>query len=201
MSIYAKRFVLVLLPFLLSCTTTGTNPLSEMEEITPTLELEQPEAVAGGQYSAETLAHGKYMVGLLRCGSCHTDGSLVGMPRQDRLLAGSSVGIAFTNPMEDRHPGVVFPPNLTPDPATGLGGWSEQQIIDLIRTGAGNHGSRVLSVMPYPAYGAINDNDARAVAAYLRSLPPVHHRVPQNVAKGQKTSAQFVHFGVYRSKK
>lgn len=196
-----KRMIIVLLPLLLSCTTTSTNPLSGMEEIIPPLALEQPEALAGGQYPADLLAQGKYMVGLLRCGSCHTDGSLLGAPRSDRLLAGSSVGIVFTNPQEDPHPGVVFPPNLTPDPATGLGRWNEQQIIAVIRTGAIDHAGKVLSVMPYPAYGGIRDEDARAIAAYLLSLPPVHHQVPQNVAKGQKTSAPYVHFGVYRSKK
>lgn len=184
---------------LLAC--AGANPLDDYEELTPATVLDQPEPLATDAYPESVVAHGKYLVTLLRCGACHTDGALTGAPNPDRLLAGSSVGIAYTSPLKNNRPGVVYPSNLTPDPATGLGNWTEQQIVDLVRTGANRHGGRALSVMPYPAYADISDADARAIAAYLRSLPPVRHEVPYNVGEGQRAPAPFVHFGVYRSRR
>jgi hypothetical protein len=51
--------------------------------------------------------------------------------------------------------------------------------------------------MPFPAYRKMSDEDAFAIASYLRALPPVHHQVPESVRPGQRTSLPFVHFGVY----
>ena len=113
------------------------------------------------------------MVSVLRCGACHTDGALVGKPSEQRSMAGSSVGIAFTNPLEGKRPGVVFPSNLTPDVQTGIGSWSDEQLATMIRTGLRRHGARAIPVMPYLAYADISEEDALAIAAYLRSLPPV----------------------------
>jgi len=143
---------------------------------------------------------GKYLTGLLGCGSCHTNGALVGMPRQDQLLAGSSTGIAWSNPMQESNPGIVYPSNLTPDMETGIGSWSIAQIVNMVQAGIDNHGSRTLPVMPWPSYANINDEDANSIAMYLKSLPPVRHQVPQNVSPGRKAVAPFVHFGVYQSR-
>lgn len=143
---------------------------------------------------------GRYMVGLLGCGSCHTDGALVGNVNPERHLAGSSVGIAYTSPFVDSRPGIVYPPNLTPDMETGLGSWTVNRLVQMIRVGTTNHSSRSLPVMPWPAFAGITEEDAFAIAAYLKSLPPVRHEVPANVSRGQAASAPYVHFGVYQSK-
>lgn len=189
------------LPLLLALGACSTaDPLADYDELTPAAVLELPDARASKEFDPETVSRGRYLVNLLRCGACHTDGALLGEPDETRLLAGSSVGIAYTSPLQDKNPGVVYPANLTPDPDTGLGGWSERQIVDRIRTGSDRHGRRSIPVMPSAAYASIDDDDARAIAAYLRNLPPVRHAVPASVAPGQKARAPFVHFGVYRSK-
>ena len=54
--------------------------------------------------------------------------------------------------------------------------------------------------MPWPSYANIHAEDATAIAAYLKSLPPVRHQVPANVQRGQRSTAPFIHFGVYQSK-
>jgi len=195
------RVALVIASSMLLVTCTGSRPFEGYEELTPATVLEQPEPAASDRYPPELVAHGKYLVTLLRCGACHTDGALIGEPNPQRLLAGSSVGIAYTSPLDNARPGVVYPANLTPDPKTGLGNWTEEQIMDMIRTGSDRHGGRALSVMPYPAYADLSIEDTRAIAAYLRSLPPVRHEVPYNVSEGQRAPAPFVHFGVYRSRK
>jgi len=153
-----------------------------------------------GHYSDERVRQGKYLVELLACGVCHSDGALTGKLNADRLLAGSGIGIAYSNPMVEKNPGVVFPGNLTSDIETGLGSWKDEDIARVIRTGVNKHGQRNLSVMPWPGYAKMTDEDAMSIVAYLRSIPAVKHKVPDNIRPGKKTRLPYVHFGVYRSK-
>jgi len=185
---------------LLNACSNTWNPLEDYEQLTPSTILESPEPAAQSNYPTERVEKGKYLTGLLGCGSCHTNGALVGMPRQDQLLSGSSTGIAWSNPMQKSNPGIVYPSNLTPDMETGIGSWSIAQIVNMVQAGIDNHGSRTLPVMPWPSYANINDEDANSIAIYLKSLPPVRHQVPQNVSPGRKAVAPFVHFGVYQSR-
>jgi mono/diheme cytochrome c family protein len=140
------------------------------------------------------LQRGQYLVDMLACAACHTDGQLIDEPNADRYLAGSSVGIAYTN---DAEPGVVFPANLTPDKATGLGHWKPAEIRRNVQYGIDKHGRQQLPIMPWPGYAHLTDEDADAIVAYLMSLPPVRHRVPKNVAPGKPSVAPYVRFGVY----
>ena len=140
------------------------------------------------------------MVSLLGCGNCHTDGALAGQPVEGRVLAGSGVGIAFTTPLANDRPGVVFPSNLTPDSETGIGDWTVDQIVTLLRSGVNNHGGQALPVMPWQAFAKLSAEDAEAIAVYLKSLPPVRHAVPANVRPGKSTNHPYVHFGVYQSR-
>lgn len=190
------------LPLLLACTSGETefNPLDEFEELDPATIFNTPEPLPSAEYSPQQLERGRYLVGLLGCGTCHTDGALVGEPRVDRLLAGSSTGIAYTNPLVDTYPGVVYPANLTPDMETGLGSWTLERLVTMIRVGTTEHSSGALPVMPWSAYASISDSDALAVATYLKSLPPVRHQVPANVHAGTPAPATYVHFGVYQSR-
>ena len=172
------------------------NPLGGMQEVTASKGLPVPTAGAD-----DTLAQrGEYLVGLLGCASCHTDGALIGQPDPGRALAGSNIGIAYTNPMGGRHPGVVYPANLTPDPDTGLGGWSEEEIVTLLRSGKGRHGRQTRPIMPWISYARLSDEDAQAIARYLMTIPPVRHRVPPAVAPGTPARTPLVHVGLYRSR-
>lgn len=157
----------------------------------------RPDALAGA--NAAQIKHGRYLVELIGCGACHTDGAIIGEPNAGHLFAGSRVGIAYTSPLRDKYPGVVYPPNLTPDPQTGLGNWTDAQIVDAIRSGTRQHGSGRLIVMSWPLYQGMSDEDVNAIVAYLRSIPPVKHKVPAAVTPGTKAPSQYVHFGVYRS--
>jgi mono/diheme cytochrome c family protein len=79
--------------------------------------------------------------------------------------------------------GVWRAPNITPDRATGIGGWSNTGVITAIRDGVLPDGERLVPVMPYTYYHAMTDRDAEALVAYLRSRYPVHHQVaPSEVA-------------------
>src|SRR5439155_43488 len=74
--------------------------------------------------------------------------------------------------------GVFVGPNLTPDPETGLGEWSEAQIVRALQTGKRPDGRELAPIMPWRAFANLTKSDAHAIAAYLKSLPAVSHRVP-----------------------
>jgi mono/diheme cytochrome c family protein len=183
---------------LAGCANTHTAQ-DGYEQVKPATVPDAPQAVASA-YPAEDVERGRYLAGLLGCGSCHTDGALIGEPDAARLLAGSGVGIATSDPLAERHPGVVYPANLTPDPETGIGDWTLQQIVTMLQSGSDNHGKLSVPVMPFVTYSRLLPEDANAIAMYLKSLPAVPHRVPANVRPGQRASAPFVHFGIYRSR-
>ncbi|NIP15765.1 MAG: cytochrome C, partial [Pseudomonadales bacterium] len=105
---------------------------------------------------AETVAKGQYLVNLLGCGRCHTEGYLTANEPTGPHLGGSRVGIAYTAySMDDTHPGVVFAGNLTPDVETGLGDWSEDEIVQAMTVGVAKSGHERLTVMPWTNYGAL----------------------------------------------
>jgi len=185
-----------------ACVTTH-DPLEDYEEM-PAPKIMVAPGLATGQTGAanpELAAHGRYLVELIGCATCHTDGALIGDPDFDRWLAGSHVGIAYSNPLKYKNPGVLYPSNLTPDNETGIGSWSTEEIEASIRSGVDRHGRHQVPVMPWPAYAKLSDDDVAAIVAYLQSLAPVRHAIPENVAPGDEANELYVHFGVYRSRR
>ena len=183
-----------------ACETAGYSPLVDYEQLSPASIFATPEPLPSPNYSTEQLSRGRYMVGMLGCGSCHTEGALNGTPDAAKLLAGSSTGIAYTSPFIDDNPGVVYPPNLTPDMETGLGTWTMNQLVEMVRVGTRDLSARSLPVMPWPAFSGITNEDAFSIAAYLKSLAPVRNLVPANVEPGQRTNGEYIHFGIYQSR-
>ena len=187
---------------ILSACTGPTNPLAEYNPVTPptALTVPTPDPARASAYDADTVERGQYLVELLGCASCHTDGALLGRPSEGAHLSGSNIGIAYTNPLASANPGVVYPGNLTPDKATGLGDWSDDDIVAVLMRGEGRSGHRLLPVMPWTAYNRLHEKDAYAIAVYLHSLPAVKHEVPDNVTPGRKAGTPYVHVGLYYRK-
>src|SRR5271168_4889790 len=133
-------------------------------------------AMLGGSSAAladeDQVARGKYLVIIGGCNDCHTPGALLGKPDFSRALGGLEVSFAIPGL------GVFAGPNLTPDKETGLGTWTDDQIISAITAGTTPEGRRLAPIMPYEALSHLTSDDAHAIAAYLRSLPPVKNRVP-----------------------
>src|SRR5271168_278981 len=118
------------------------------------------------------IARRKFLVAIGGCRHFPTPGSLLGKPDLSRMLGGSEVGFAIPGL------GVFAGPNLTPDKETGLGNWTDDQIVSAITAGTTPEGRRLAPIMPYEALSHLTSDDAHAIAAYLRSLPPVKNRVP-----------------------
>lgn len=199
---YGKSLVWPLLALAACAAETGYSPLNDYVELHSTMNVDAPSPVAGN-YAPENrylVERGEYLVELLGCGGCHTDGALEGAPDMSKALAGSSIGIAWTNPFGNDRPGIVYPPNLTPDIATGLGRRSDSQIVAAIRSGLGRHLNRRIAVMPWQGYSRMTEEDVNAIVAYLRSIKPVRHQVPAEVTPGQHASHPYVYFGTYMSR-
>lgn len=141
---------------------------------------------AAQQAAAGPNARGEYLSRIMDCGGCHTGGALAGQPDPRLHLAGSGIGFGIPDV------GVFYPPNLTPDRETGLGTWSEADIVRAVRTGVRPDGRILAPVMPWHSYAALNDADARALARYLRSLPPVRNEVPRMTGAGETAPAPYL---------
>jgi mono/diheme cytochrome c family protein len=118
------------------------------------------------------LERGTYLMrGIVACGNCHTpkgpQGELPGME-----LAG---GVKFEEEVF-----TAVAPNITPDPDTGIGKWSDAQIIAAIREGRRPDGSIIGPPMPIALYRGIADDDVAAIVAYLRSVKPVANKVEKS---------------------
>lgn len=73
-------------------------------------------------------------------------------------------------------PGLVCPANITPDEETGIGAWTDGEILRAIREGVDRDGNALVPVMPM--YAMLSDDDARSIVAYLRTIPAVRRSVP-----------------------
>ena len=132
----------------------------------------------GGPSSAETLQErGKYLVTTIgACGVCHTPRDAAGKPIASMALAG---GFEF----DVAALGHIIPPNITPDPETGIGNWSEVEIITALREGKRPDGTIIGPPMPIRLFRQLSDRDAAAIAAYLHSLKPIRHTVARTQFK------------------
>ncbi|MDB4476016.1 cytochrome c [bacterium] len=198
-SLFAGLMTAIALPTMSAATpessTAGKNPLQGMTPVEASKGLDLPQ---GGDDAA--VKQGRYLVSLLGCASCHTEGALIGKPDPSKTLAGSSIGIAYSNPMVNNFPGAVYPPNLTPDDETGLGEWSLDEVVTLLRSGKTRHGRQTMAIMPWTSYAQLNESDALAIASYLKSLEPVKNKVPKQVLPGNPAKTPLVHVGLYRSR-
>jgi mono/diheme cytochrome c family protein len=106
---------------------------------------------------AAQLARGDYIAAIAGCTTCHG---------KDLSGAGKT-------------------PNISPDPKTGIGSWSDTQIIAAIRQGVRPDGARLVPLMPYPYYNRMTDADAQALVAYIKAQPPVQQEFTRPESKMQ----------------
>jgi hypothetical protein len=167
----------------------------------------QPEARASAEpdlpresLEGDRIARGQYLVRIGSCNDCHTPWMFdeeLGVPRPDmsRMLSGHPQGgpdpegtlgahdIGLIGPTFTSFAlpfGTVYAMNLTPDPDTGTGTWTEEMFLDIFRKGRhlGGDGRGVMPPMPWFWIRNLSDDDLRAVFAYLQSIPPIRNEVP-----------------------
>jgi hypothetical protein len=127
--------------------------------------------------SPARLARGQYLADdLLGCFDCHGEHD---WKKHDAPLIAGTAGAGYADFPLAGLPGRVIPPNITPDPETGAGNWSDDQLARAIREGIGHDGHALFPFMSYPDYRALSDEDLASVIVYIRSLPPVHREIPK----------------------
>jgi D-sorbitol dehydrogenase (acceptor) len=124
---------------------------------------QQQDPVSRGKYLVDTLGH---------CSTCHTPRNMAMAETQSKYLSGSNVSGWFA-------------PNITSDPLSGIGGWSQQELADYLHTGhatgkgqaAGGMAEAVEHSLQY-----LTPEDTQAIAAYLKQVPayavPASHAEP-----------------------
>jgi mono/diheme cytochrome c family protein len=120
----------------------------------------------------DALTRGKYLMeSIVACGNCHTQQG----PQPGAEFAGGT-------PFKEAF-GLAYAPNITPDPETGIGKWTDAQLITAIREGKRPDGSIIGPPMPIALYRGLSDEDARALVAYMRTVKPVSNKVPTSEYK------------------
>lgn len=159
--------------------------------------------------SSDPVARGRYLVTLGGCNDCHTPKKFTEHgpePDMSRELAGTPAdmvlpaipsgvigpdkwGAICTNDMTAWVGpwGVSFCANLTSDKKTGLGEWTEQQFIDAMRKGKHRgFGRPILPPMPWFNLAALQDEELKAIFAYLQTVPAISNKVPDPIPPAAK---------------
>jgi mono/diheme cytochrome c family protein len=127
-----------------------------------------PTGVPADFKESDPLARGKYLAVAADCEACHTVEG--GQP-----FAGS-------RPFDTEF-GTLYSPNITPDPETGIGSWSDADFLRAMHEGIGKDGKRLYPAFPYAAYTYLTQEDVLAIKAYIFSLPPVKNTPPPNTLR------------------
>jgi hypothetical protein len=131
---------------------------------------------AAANDNAAQIARGRYVFLLADCNGCHSvhDNSRLGWP-----VAPGGFAKGQVMPAELGLPGRVVAPNITQDKETGIGAWTDQEILSAVRGGIGRDGRTLFPMMPYMFFRSMSDSDAKALVAYLRTIPPASNRLPR----------------------
>jgi mono/diheme cytochrome c family protein len=163
----------------------------------PIWRITDPPRIATAGVATDPLARGRYLVNAMACTLCHTPVSAeTGAYDPKLFLAGGMRVSAYPW-------GVWYSRNLTPDPDTGLGQWSEAEIVTAFTRGVARDGRRLDSMaMPWVWFSRLTPEDARAIATYLKALPPVRNDVPKprTIRMGEAVGGKLLAlFGAERS--
>jgi mono/diheme cytochrome c family protein len=127
-----------------------------------------PERLERGRYLSEVV---------IGCNNCHSriDKGRFGFPVDERTRGGGG------ECWDARHevPGVVCATNITPDRETGIGNWTDGELMRALREGVSRDGRTLFPLMPWKTMTGMSDEDTRAVIAYVRTLPPIRKQAKQ----------------------
>lgn len=123
------------------------------------------------------IERGRYLFHQLAdCGGCHSprDPARFSMPPDPRRA-----GSGWVLPAELGFPGRIVAPNITPDPETGIGHWTDGEKIRAIREGISRDGRALFAFMPYQEFAKMTDEDIYSLVAYMNTMPPVRNLLPR----------------------
>ncbi len=126
-----------------------------------------PQRIERGRYLFQNVAD---------CDGCHSqrnfariDGPVVPSGRgKGTVLSGLLTNL----------PGTVVAPNITPDPDTGIGTWTDGEKMRAIREGVDKDGRALFPMMPYAGFRSMSDEDVESLVAYMNTLSPIRNALP-----------------------
>ena len=122
------------------------------------------------------LARGAYLVtSVAGCMDCHAPHQWT---EHDNPVLPNMVAAGQDMSMLNGLPGQIVAANISPDPETGAGTWTDDQLARAIREGVGHDGGALFPLMPYQHYQHLSDEDLASIIVYIRSLPPVRQAQP-----------------------
>jgi len=124
-----------------------------------------PAAQGGDRPLPDVVARGRLLFAIGGCSNCHT---AEGGPE---LAGGDPLKTPF---------GTFYPPNITPDRETGIGGWSDEDFIRALKQGISPQGTPYYPAFPYTSFTHMHDDDLRALKAHLDTLRPVNRPSPEH---------------------
>jgi mono/diheme cytochrome c family protein len=138
------------------------------------------------------IERGRYLAIAGDCAACHT---VAGSGKD--FAGGRTVPTPFGN---------LVSPNITPDPETGIGSWTDDEFVNALTKGTGRNGMLLYPAMPYTYMTKMSRDDVLAIRAYLRTVPAVHNEVesnqlsfPFNIRAGMAAwNAMFFHEGAFK---
>lgn len=138
---------------------------------------QQPPRAEKIEATPERVARGKYLVhSVTICFDCHSQRTMAyGLP----FVEGKEGVGGFVWDQKIGFPGVLAASNITPDPDTGLGKWTDGEILRAMREGVDREGNALFPIMPYGHFKSMSDDDAMAIVAYLRTLKPQRYEKPK----------------------
>lgn len=161
----------------------------------------KPDRPRTPEEQARLLANGQYLATIGVCAACHTPPDVPDAPpaatdsagiERDRRYRTDPDWFRYLDPGGHNHlaggvpfilrfgresHGVVYSRNITPDSATGIGRWSESQVVEAIRSGRRPDGTSLFLFAPHTFFRNLSEEDALSLAVYLRSVPPVRRQV------------------------
>jgi mono/diheme cytochrome c family protein len=138
-------------------------PAHPVSGFIPTQILADP--VADSAANAAQLRRGQYLVAAGDCMSCH-------LREGGEPLAG---GLGLKTPF-----GVIYSPNITSDPDSGIGNWTPEQFYRAMHDGIDDEGKNLYPAFPYPWFRLVSREDDDAILAFLKTTPPVKYTPPKN---------------------
>lgn len=128
----------------------------------------------------KVLARGEYLTNnVAACLDCHSkrDFSKYSGPVVPGTEGGG--GFEFTNKLLDAIPGKIYGKNITPDNETGIGTWTDDEILRAITQGISKNGDTLFPLMPYPNFNRMAKQDLLSIIAYIKTLKPIKNKIPE----------------------
>jgi mono/diheme cytochrome c family protein len=118
--------------------------------------------------TADLVRRGEYLARVGDCIACHTS------DKRKPFAGGVPIGTPF---------GTLYTPNITPDPDTGIGRWTDADFVRAMQQGIGKGGEHLYPAFPYPEYTRITEHDVLAIRAYLNTVTPIRYTPPRNALR------------------